>query len=79
MSDDTRDDGHGEGPIPSEEDHGYVCHCRRCGGVVAMATATAPDLPETVSGWLALDNTYVERRPLPVIKKLEFCEAALSQ
>jgi len=73
------DDSHGAAPVPSKEDHGYVCHCRRCGGIVAMATAGTEDLPEMVREWLSLENTYVERRPLPVIKNLEFCDATLQQ
>jgi hypothetical protein len=44
-----------------------------------MATAGTEDLPEMVSEWLALDNTYVERRPLPVIHNLEFCDATLQK
>jgi len=71
-------DDHGSGHEPSAEDFGYVCHCRKCSGVVAMISATSPDVPETVMEWLALDNTYVERRRIPVIRNLDFCDAAWS-
>lgn len=67
---------HGEDHQPDKEDFGYVCHCRKCSGVVAIITATSPDVPEVVSGWLSMDNTYVERRRIPVIRRLDFCDAA---
>jgi len=72
-------DSHDEGHAPSKEDFGYVCHCRKCSGVVGMISATSPDVAKAVAKWLAMNNTYVERRRIPVIRRLDFCEVAWDQ
>lgn len=69
------DEAHERERSPEKKNYGYVCHCRKCSGVVAVVAATASDVPELVSGWLSMENTYVERRPIPVIRKLKFCDA----
>jgi len=63
-----------EEDAPPPTTHAYACHCALCGKVLGLSVTDAPDVGSTLTDWVSYRNTFIERHPLRVAKRLPFCQ-----